>query len=135
MIDIFSLMLLATATPQSSPLFELPREFWGEYNEKLSDCGTGNNDSRLRISWNTVRFYESTGEIRELLRQDDGSIVISAEHEGEGQKWLSLYQLKLSPDGQSLTVTNPQTVEMEQLAANRLRCSAEVTGNSNAPNQ
>jgi hypothetical protein len=124
----FVLGLLAqTALVGSTPLFELPREFWGEYNENLTDCGTGNNDSRLRVSWNTVHFYESTGEIEKLLRQPDGSIVVVAQHSGEGQKWQSVYQLRLSKDAQVLTVIHPQTAEMEQLSTDRRRCPAPPT--------
>jgi hypothetical protein len=115
--------LLAQTTAMGSvPLFELPREFWGEYNENLADCGTGNNDSRLRVSWNTVHFYESTGEIEKLLRQPDGSIVVVAQHSGEGQTWQSVYQMRLSEDAQILTVIHPQTAEMEQLNTDRRRC-------------
>jgi hypothetical protein len=115
-------ILLQAATVSSPPLFEIPREYWGEYNEVLSDCGTGNNDSRLRISWNTVHFYESSGELKELLRQDDGSIVVIAEHSGEGQTWQSVYQLRLSTDRNSLTVIHPQSIEMAQFSSVRKRC-------------
>ena len=122
---IFSTLLALGAAVQDRPqLFEIPRAFWGEYNERLADCGTGNNDSRLRISWDRIRFYESTGELRGLIRQPDGSVVLVAEHHGEGQSWESTYQLRLAPDGSSLTVVHPQTDQMEQSEHTRLRCPA-----------
>jgi hypothetical protein len=118
-------MLAQSALAANPPLFELPREYWGEYNEVITDCGTGNNDTRLRISWNTIRFYESTGEVQELLRQRDGSVVIVAKHSGERQTWQSVYQLRLSPDGETLTVTHPQSLEMDQFSSDRQRCAAK----------
>jgi hypothetical protein len=116
-------LILQSQTVAAAPLFELPREYWGEYNEMLKDCGTGNNDSRLRISWNTIRFFESTGELTELLRQPDGSIVVVAKHSGEGQTWQSIYQLRLSDDRQVLTVIHPQTSDSDQLSTGRKRCA------------
>jgi hypothetical protein len=113
---------LAVAIQGAAPLLEIPRPFWGEYNERLSDCGTGNNESRLRISWDRLRFYDSTGELRELMRQPDGAIIVVAEHSGEGQRWSSVYQLRLSAERDRLTVVHPQTSEMEQNETVRLRC-------------
>ena len=121
------LAMLAQSTPIADPpLFELPREYWGEYNEVLADCGTGNNDTRLRISWNTVQFYESMGEVQEILRQQDSSVVVVAKHSGEGQTWQSVYQLRLSGDGETLTVSHPQTIEMDQFNSDRRRCPAKT---------
>ena len=117
-------MTIATAlsTQPAVPLLEIPRRFWGEYNEILSDCGTGNNDSRLRISWNRLQFYESEGELRELIRHADGSVTIVAQHTGEGQTWMNVYELRLSADGSRLTVIHPQTGEMQQAESTRRRC-------------
>ena len=115
-----------SASIVEQPLFELPREYWGEFNEVLSDCGTGNNDSRLRISWNTVQFYESIGDVQQLLRQPDGSIVIVAKHSGEGRFWQSVYQLRLSEDGETITVIYPQSADMEQFSSDRKRCSTKI---------
>lgn len=126
MMSLLLAIVLQSAPAPNPPLFELPREYWGEYNEVLSDCGTGNNDTRLRISWNTVQFYESTGEVQEILRQRDGSIVIVAKHSGEGQTWQSVYQLRLSSDGEKLTTIHPQTIEMDQFSSDRQRCAAKT---------
>ena len=115
------LIALALSIQASRP-FEIPQTFWGEYNERLGDCGTGNNDSRLLISWDRLHFYESVGEIRELIRHPDGSVTIVAEQTGEGQTWFSLYQLRLADDRSSLIVVHPQTGDMEQSESVRLRC-------------
>ncbi|MDQ3145189.1 MAG: hypothetical protein M3Q57_10000 [Pseudomonadota bacterium] len=116
------LLALAAALQAQAPLLEIPRAFWGEYNTDLADCGTGLNDSRLRISWNMLQFYESTGTLREMIRNRDGSVTLLADHAGEGERWTSLYQLGLSPDGKWLTATHPQDAESQQSSMKRQRC-------------
>jgi hypothetical protein len=113
---------LVIAMQGAVPLFEIPQSFWGEFNEQVADCGTGNNDSRLRVSWDRLHFYESVGGLREFPRNSDGSIIVVAEQSGEGQRWTSIYQLRLSADGSRLTVIHPQTSETEQTETVRLRC-------------
>lgn len=116
-------LLFALVSAQGmASLLEIPRPFWGEYNDRLVDCGTGNNDSRLRISGDRLQFYESTGELRELIRNQDGSVTVIADHLGEGEIWTSVYQLRLSSDGNALTVIHPHTNDMEQFETERLRC-------------
>lgn len=106
----------------ASPLLEIPREYWGEYNDILKDCGTGLNDSRLRISWDSIRFYESEGSLKEIIRNPDGSIVVVATHKGEGATWDSTYLLRLSTDQKKLTIVHPQSIDSNQLEVGRLRC-------------
>lgn len=43
--------------------FTMPAAFQGEWNENREHCGTGLNDSRLRITATTVLFYESGGPV------------------------------------------------------------------------
>lgn len=114
---VLGLALQGTAQP-----LEIPRAFWGEYNDRLEDCGIGNNDSTLGISRDHLEFHESTGELREMIRHSDGTVTVLAEHHGEGQTWTSVYQLRLSADRSRLTVIHPQTSEMEQFEFSRLRC-------------
>lgn len=125
MISLSVIALLQVAPSQ--PLFEIPLEFRGEYNANLNDCGTGNNDSKLRISWDRLRFWESSGKLKELLRLPDGSVVISAEMSGEGEKWMSVYQLRLSEEGKKLSVIHPQTADLDQIAFDRFRCPSRAS--------
>ncbi len=120
MVTIVAALVAALQT--QAPLLEIPGAFWGEYNQNLAHCGTGLNDSRLRVSWDTIRFYESTGTLRELIRHSDGSVTVLADHSGEGQQWSSLYNLALSPDGKRLTVTHSQDAEAGQASMTRMRC-------------
>jgi hypothetical protein len=107
---------------QGGDLFEIPRHFWGEYNDRLANCGAEYDESTLRISWDRVEFYASTGELRGLIRNPDGSVVIIAEHQGEGEKWQSVYQLRMTPDRSQLVVVHPQALDVEQIQSSRLRC-------------
>jgi hypothetical protein len=119
---MLGLVAIAAAAQSGTALLEIPRPYWGEYNENVAHCGTGLNDTRLRVSWDTITFYESTGSLRELIRHPDGSVTILAEHSGEGRRWASLYNLSLSPDRRELTVTHPQDAQMQQGSTIRRRC-------------
>jgi hypothetical protein len=121
MISALALAFLASVRGSALPL-EIPRPFWGEYNERLADCGTGNNDSRLRISRDRLQFYESTGVLRELIQHRDGSVTIVSEQTGEGQTSTSVYHLRLLDSSNTLTITHPQTRELVQTEETRHRC-------------
>ena len=115
-----------TAKTQSEgePVFEIPRQFWGEYTENLADCGQV-NETRLRISWNEVRFYESVGKLQQIIRASDHSVFVQATHSGEGRQWTTAYQLELSPDGKMLTVRRPQSEDDVASESVRHRCPAD----------
>ncbi len=83
----------------------IPARFHGEWNQELSACGTGASDTRLRIGADELRFYESTGEVREVEIESDRVIEVTAAYRGEGQTWTNERRLSLSPDGDTLTVT------------------------------
>lgn len=124
---MIALALIAPAKAQPGaqeiPLLEIPLQFWGEYNEELAACGTGSNETRLRISWDTIQFYESAGALREIIRLSDKSIIVVADHKSEGQHFTKTYQLQLSPDGQILKVRSTQDVETDATEFDRHRCS------------
>jgi hypothetical protein len=115
--------VLALAAQAADGPVEIPREFWGEFNSSLEDCGTWDNDSLLHVTKDEVRFFASTGQVYELLEQPDGSLVVVALHSGEGEVWTSVYQFRLSPDASILTTIYPQTELVEQFSFDRLRCS------------
>jgi hypothetical protein len=119
----FGLVLALAVLARGSPTpFEIPRHFWGEYNDRLADCGTGNNDSRLRISRDRLQFYESTAMLREMILHRDGSVTVVAEQSGEGQTRTNVFHLRLSADRGNLTVAHPQTNEIVQWESTRRRC-------------
>ena len=124
---LFALWALS-APVAAPPVLSLPREYWGEYSVVLADCGTDKTDSWVGISQDGVRFYgSSTVHVIALLKQQDGSIVVFAEHSGEGSTWQEIYQLRLSADGQTLALIHPQTLESDQRGTDRNRCASPMS--------
>lgn len=107
----------AAAAPPADVQFTMPPAFQGEWNENPAHCGTGLNDSRLRITATTVRFYESGGPVKAVVRRGAFEIMFIAELSGEGQSWLAAHRLILSSDG--LYITAPSD---EGAALVRYRC-------------
>lgn len=102
--------------------FEIPRQFWGEYNQNIRHCGTGLNDTRLRVSWNAVRFYESTAKVDGIIRNADGSIVVLAKFENHRDSWTNVFKMTLSADRKRITLTHPQNSDGDQSSMTRQRC-------------
>jgi hypothetical protein len=121
-VVLIALTLSGAAAAQEHKPFEIPKAYWGEYKERIEDCGTENSESHLRVSGDTVRFFESTSSINSLLHHKDGSVTIFASSSGEGESWLSIFHLSLSADGRSLTLTYPQASDEEQRSVVRMRC-------------
>jgi hypothetical protein len=82
----------------------LPQTFIGEWNTSLRDCGTGLNDSRLRVEANRIRFYESEGTFTAITVHSPRSVTIKASLSGEGETWEDTYRMELSVHGQDLTI-------------------------------
>lgn len=77
--------LVAPAPVPRDVQFTMPSEFLGEWNENPEHCGTGLNDSHLRITTSTVRFYESGGPVKVVVRRDAFEIMFIAELSGRGK--------------------------------------------------
>ncbi|HEX2166449.1 MAG TPA: hypothetical protein VHG09_04350 [Longimicrobiales bacterium] len=92
--------------PGADVAASIPSRFHGEWNAELAACGTGSSVTRLRISADQLRFYESTASVREVDIQSERVITVTAEYEGEGDTWQDERRLSLSEDGNSLTVSN-----------------------------
>lgn len=82
----------------------VPARFHGEWNSERSACGTGLSETRLRISGDRLRFYESVGDVRRVEVESERVIEVTAEYRGEGETWQDERRLSLSADGDSLTV-------------------------------
>lgn len=93
-------------TPAASPsaglaVATIPARFRGEWNRVAADCGTGRNDSRLRIEPERLRFYESSGEVVSV-REDGRTVTVRARFTGEGETWEADRSFTLSADGDTL---------------------------------
>jgi len=88
--------------PVQPPDAPIPAAFLGEWNVDLQACGSGNNDSRLRIEPRRVHFYESVGNVQGVTVVNDRSIKVSASFSGEGQTWTDEVAFVLSRSGNDL---------------------------------
>jgi len=84
----------------------IPAKFHGEWNENLTDCGTGNNDSSLTITATEMHFYESDGTVRGAFMRGPYEILIVLDMSGEGSSWMSSFQYTLAGNGQYLSARN-----------------------------
>lgn len=90
------------ASPIATPANTIPAVFHGEWNRLVADCGTGRNDSQLRIEARQLRFYESSGAVLSV-REEGRTIVVRARYAGEGQTWEAERRFTLSADGETLS--------------------------------
>lgn len=81
----------------------IPPQFHGEWNEDIASCGTGLNDSRLRIEATRMRFYESGGQVRGAFTQGPFEMIVVLDMSGEGETWIAAYHFVLASDGQHLS--------------------------------
>lgn len=100
---MIGLMAALAITASTSETKTVPVAFRGEWNATLKDCGTGNNDSRLRITATTLRFYEGAGAVRAAFTQGPFEVLIVADMSGEGTTWLASHQFTLAGDGSYLS--------------------------------
>ena len=80
----------------------IPKEFLGEWNADLSQCGKGTEESFLMMEPHQVSFWESSGPVRAAIVLDR-ELALILELFGEGERWLSATQFELSADGKVLT--------------------------------
>ena len=114
-------LLLLPATVAAADLVPaVPSQFIGEWNARLGDCGSGENDSALRIGKNRIEYYESDGPIKAIVSHGRYEIALVLELSGEGQTWIATEHFKLSAGGDRLTSVNQPGVGFV-----RYRCPAK----------
>ncbi len=97
------LLVPVKAAPVPTVLTRIPSAFVGEYNDDLSACGTGMNDSRLRVRATTVAFDESETAVTRVILIGSKSVKVEGMADGEGQHWKTSFRLTLnSNDGVSV---------------------------------
>jgi hypothetical protein len=105
-ILITILILFFSATVASAESHKVvPNQFIGEWHANLKYCGTDLSDSRLIISPNKIRFFESVGPVLAVVTQGKSTVIIVMELSGEGETWLSSKHFSLSADQSTLTDT------------------------------
>jgi len=109
------LLCPAVGLPQSA---QIPAQFHGKWGGGLQWCD-GEDDARLIVTANSVRFWESSGKVLEVRVISPLEIVIEVEARGEGEVSRGSLRFKLSEDKRTLTDI---THESPQYHVSRVRC-------------
>jgi hypothetical protein len=67
---------------------KIPSEYWGRWTADTSRCATRYDDSMVEIYGDSVRFWESEGEVTNV-KWDGGKISVALSMFGEGERWES----------------------------------------------
>ena len=102
----FLLLAASIQATAADVVDDVPEQFLGEWNSVIADCGTGANDSVLRIERNHIYFWESDGPIKSVVVHGMYEIAMITELSGEGETWLSADQFRLSPGKDQLIFTS-----------------------------
>jgi hypothetical protein len=82
----------------------IPRAFLGTWDISKATCRRA-SDARLVISPRELRFHESIGTVRRVAAAGGSSIAVTADYQGEGERWRGEQRLRLSGGGRTLTLT------------------------------
>ena len=82
----------------------IPAAFLGEWNASVGNCGTGLDESRVRVEPQRILFHESEAVAERVTIHDPRSITIEGPFQGEGESWNGRLRLDLSVSGQALTI-------------------------------
>lgn len=74
----------------------------GEWNQELQACGTGLNDTPLRVERRKVCFYESDADVTSATIQNPRAVMLEASFAGEGEVWTDRFEMVLSRSGDQL---------------------------------
>ena len=101
-------MILAACTqPESADSLLVPEALRGQWNTDVGACGTGRNDSALRIGADSIWFYESRGPLTDIAHRGDAEFTATAHLSGEGEVWSTPIHFALSRDGNKLKDLRP----------------------------
>jgi hypothetical protein len=102
--DIQSTVAAAPANSSAAAEVQnvIPMQFQGEWNG-LEFCETQGSDGRLEIGLNRIQFYESFGNVQEVITQGDLKMTVTAEYSSEGSTFTRTDSFELSSDRATLT--------------------------------
>lgn len=85
---------------EPAPIF--PERFRGRWSS-MDICRGSDMNAEIVVSDTAMRFYESTGELIEIVEGVQGDLF-RLRLSGEGEQWEELYSIRLSADGRSITL-------------------------------
>ena len=89
--------------PSPTATATIPAAFQGAWSANAADCGKGSDVTRLKITPNELRFYESSAAVTSVSGLGS-EIKVSARYTGEGETWEATRTFALSEDGSTLTL-------------------------------
>ena len=96
----------------------VPAPYLGEWNTQLADCGTSRNDSRLRVSAESVVLNDREGPVRYVQQHGEDAVSVTIELAGNTESSRVRKRWQLVDDGAALL----DDTEGEGLL--RFRCGA-----------
>lgn len=91
----------STETPKPTRLAAVPPPFHGVWAATAEDCDKP-AETRLEISADRLRFYESSGPVASVDASDPSEILITVALSGEGALSRRTFRYRLIDDGQAL---------------------------------
>ncbi|OJY71631.1 MAG: hypothetical protein BGP16_13615 [Sphingobium sp. 66-54] len=95
---------------EDSSAARIPAAFQGNWSGARATCGKPGDDSRLAVQGDSLIFYESVGQVTAVQRLDDNRVRISADYNGEGDRWTDSATLALGDGGNALTIGQTRRV-------------------------
>jgi len=119
---VIAMLLVATASEAAPPsgtskkLEAIPLQFHGTWDADADACKLVASDMRYYIGPSGMRFGDSVGTVRRVIRRERQSITVDASFLSDGDPWDGWVRLSLSSAGDELTV------EAGETRATRHRC-------------
>jgi hypothetical protein len=99
--------------PAAADALTIPTAFQGRYDGSLAACAQP-SDARLEIRLGEMRFHESIGTVRKVAIAAPDRVSVTADYQGEGERWQSVRELRLSDGGATLVVSGDGTSLMRR---------------------
>lgn len=88
----------------------IPAGFQGRWSRTAAACAQPGDDSRLAVEPGSLVFYESVGKVRQIEAIGPREIRVTADYEGEGERWSRTTALKLGEADRALSVDGVKRV-------------------------
>lgn len=108
-------LMLVSVPSYSSP--QIPKVFQGTWDANDEACKTKYSDMRLVISALAVDYWESSGNLIEVIELKNTSLIARFAFSGEGESWESKVTYFLLNEGNKLV----QAFD-DGLRVSRIRC-------------
>lgn len=101
--------LAQAAAKTPSARASIPRAYWGEWRDKIENCGNDEAHKFLTISAKKIGVHESLGTVGKVIILKSGGIKVSIAWPENGDHFPTEGIYRLSNAGRSMTETDPKT--------------------------